>query len=194
MSPKRYQMVRRAAATQSTRLRILEATLQLHGERGVVATSHKDVARRADVSVGTVYHHFPTRDSIVQACGGLASELYPSPPRQSIDPRAPRAERIESLARELVAHYAAMPWMEMLRSERHDVPALDAGIAMREEAIVELVRRALGKSVSRKKVAVVTAVADPAVINRLLESGMSQRDAAKTLASIINGWLEGELT
>ena len=93
-----------------------------------------------------------------------------------------------------MAHYAAMPWMEMLRSERHDVPALEAGIAMREEAIAELVRRALGKSVSRKKVAVVTAIADPAVINRLLESGMSQREAAKTLASIINGWLEGAST
>ena len=194
MSPQKYQMIRRAAAAQSTRLRILEATLQLHGERGVVATSHKDVARRADVSVGTVYHHFPTIDSIVRACGRLAGELHPSPPLQSIDPRAPRAERIESLTREVVAHYAAMPWMEMLRSERHDVPALEAGIAMREEAIAALVRRALGKSARQKKVAVVTAIADPAVINRLLESGMSQREAARTLASIINGWLEGGST
>src|SRR5712692_4818072 len=125
MSPKQYRMVRRAAAAEDTRRRIAEATMQLHTEKGVVATSHKDVARRADVSVGTVYHHFPDRDSIVRACGVHVWERHPPPALNSIDPHAPRPSRIAALARELVAFYAAMPWMERIRSERHEVPALD---------------------------------------------------------------------
>jgi len=60
-----------------------------------------------------------------------------------------------------------------------------------EEAVEQLIRRALGKSATKKKVAIVAAIADMAVINRLFESGMSQDAIAKTLASILNAWLEG---
>jgi len=191
MAPRQYSLKSRAAAAQETRQRIVQATLQLHTEKGVVATSHKDIAARADVSVGTVYHHFPTRDAVVRACGAHVLELFPPRPVEAIDARAPRRRRIASLARELVALYVRMPWWEKLRSERQEVPALDVGMAMREEATRKLIRRALGRSANAKRTAVVEAVADPAVINHLLESGMSQNEAASTLASILNAWLEG---
>ena len=183
-------MEHRAEAAEATRRRIVEATLELHGERGVLATSHKDVAGRADVSVGTVYHHFPTLDAIVRACGTLVHDAHPLPPPASIDPRLPRAKRIDVLANELVAFYARMPWLEKLRTERHDVPALDAGLSRREEAIHQLIRRAVGRA-SIRKVRVIAAILDPAVISRLLHS-MSQKEAAKTLAAVVNFWLEGD--
>ena len=191
MSPKRYRMIQRAAQAESTRQKIVDATLQLHGERGAVATTHKDVARRADVSVGTVYHHFPTQEAIVHACGLRFHELNPPPPLDCIDPRAPRAERVAVLIRALVARYARMPGLERLRAERLEIEALDAGMRFGEEAVEQLIRRALGKSATKKKVAIVAAIADMAVINRLFESGMSQDAIAKTLASILNAWLEG---
>jgi AcrR family transcriptional regulator len=194
MSPKPYRMTQRAAAAESTRQRIVEATLELHGERGAVATSHKDVARRADVSVGTVYHHFPTQESIVHACGLRFHELNPPPPLECIDPRAPRSERVAALTRALVARYAGKPGLERLRAERREIEALDAGMRFGEEAVAQLIRRALGKGAGKKRVAIVAAIADMAVINRLLESGMSQPQIAKTLASIINAWLEGDRT
>ncbi len=84
-----------------------------------------------------------------------------------------------------------MPWWEKLRAERQEVPALDVGMAMREEATRKLIRAALGRLTNAKRTAVIEAVADPAVINHLLESGMSQNEAASTLASILNAWLEG---
>lgn len=163
--------------------------MALHTEQGVVATSHKDIAARADVSVGTVYHHFPSQDAIVRACGVHVRDLIPIPSADSIAARASRPERIVALARELVALYVRMPWFEKLRTERHEVPALDFGMSMREEGVRKLIRRAVGRS--EKRVAVVQAIADPAVINRLLESGMSQTEAASTLASVLNAWLEG---
>ena len=56
---------------EETRRRILEATLSLHAEKGILGTSWQDIARRADVSVGTVYKHFPSLDELVPACGEL---------------------------------------------------------------------------------------------------------------------------
>jgi AcrR family transcriptional regulator len=183
-------MQERAQATEATRRRIVEATLTLHAERGVLATSHSDVAKLADVGVGTVYHHFPTLDAIVRACGAHVRDLYPLPLPESIDLQAPRKQRIEALARELVAFYARMPWLEKLRSERHEVPALQAGLSAREEAIRGLIRRAAGR-ISARKLRVIAAILDVPVITRLTQS-MSQRDVAKALASVINSWLEGE--
>ena len=98
---------------------------------------------------------------------------------------------IESLASAIVALYARMPWLERLRTERHAVRALDIGIAMRENAIRQLIRRALGRSPSAKKVRIVESMLDTAVVNHLLDFGMDQDEAASTLASIVNAWLEG---
>ena len=71
MSPRRYDMTRRTEARNETRDRIVEATAKLHGERGVLGTSWQDIARQADVSVSTVYAHFPSLDELLPACGQL---------------------------------------------------------------------------------------------------------------------------
>jgi AcrR family transcriptional regulator len=184
-------MERRAEGAEDTRERILQATMALHTEQGVLGTSHKDIASRADVSVGTVYHHFPNVDSLVTACGAHVREVVPPPPPEAVNPRDPRSRRIESLARAVVGVYARMPWLERLRTERHAVPALDRGIAMREESVRNLIRRALGRSPTAKKVRIVESILDTAVVNHLLDFGMDQKEAASTLASIINAWLEG---
>src|SRR5260370_19161268 len=103
MAPRRYRMERRAEGAEETRQRIVQATMALHTAQGVLATSHKDIAARADVSVGTVYHHFPTVDSIVRACGAHVRDLHPLPAPETVNPRHPRRRRIESLARPGVA-------------------------------------------------------------------------------------------
>src|SRR5918996_524602 len=64
-------MDKRRATVEETRQRILEATLALHSEKGIFGTSWQDIAKRADVSVGTVYKHFPSLDELVPACGEL---------------------------------------------------------------------------------------------------------------------------
>src|SRR5215212_6260594 len=71
LNPRKYSMDKRRAATEQTRRRILEATLALHSENGIFGTSWQDIAKRADVSVGTVYKHFPSLDELVPACGEL---------------------------------------------------------------------------------------------------------------------------
>jgi AcrR family transcriptional regulator len=40
-------------------------------EQGIADTTVNQIARRADVSVGTVYHHFSSYDDVIRACGQL---------------------------------------------------------------------------------------------------------------------------
>jgi len=49
MAPRRYQMDRRAGAAEHTRRKIVEATYSLHAEKGVAATTFRDISTRADV-------------------------------------------------------------------------------------------------------------------------------------------------
>jgi AcrR family transcriptional regulator len=70
MTPRPYRLGRRAESAEETLRRIVRATYTLHCEQGVAATTMKQIARRADVSVGTVYHHFarpPWRSSRASA-------------------------------------------------------------------------------------------------------------------------------
>ena len=60
MAPRRYDFGKRAELKHQMRRRIVETTLELHGEKGVIATSMQDIADRADVALHTVYRYFPT--------------------------------------------------------------------------------------------------------------------------------------
>ncbi|MFN9952985.1 MAG: TetR/AcrR family transcriptional regulator, partial [bacterium] len=76
-----YRRKDRAKAQAETRERIIGATMQLHDEKGVAATSFLDVARRADLGVATVYRHFPTVGSLIAACGAhIWKEMDPPVP------------------------------------------------------------------------------------------------------------------
>ncbi len=51
---------------QRNRVRLLSAAREVFSERGLEG-SLEEVARRADVGIGTLYRHFPTRDSLIEA-------------------------------------------------------------------------------------------------------------------------------
>jgi AcrR family transcriptional regulator len=60
------------ADARRNREKVLEAARAVFAEQGVDAQMD-DVARRADVGVGTVYRHFPTKDALLTA---LTNELF----------------------------------------------------------------------------------------------------------------------
>jgi AcrR family transcriptional regulator len=109
MSPRKYDMTRRASAVAQTRRRIVDATLELHGERGISATSWDDIAARAGVGVGTVYRHFPSLDELIPACGEITRQVVALPDPESVaslfDGLDAPVERLERLVREAFAIY-----------------------------------------------------------------------------------------
>lgn len=53
--------------SRHTQARIMQATLGCILEKGIRATSTVDVARKAGVSRGALIHHYPTKESLMQA-------------------------------------------------------------------------------------------------------------------------------
>jgi AcrR family transcriptional regulator len=105
--PRKYSMERRSAIVDETRQRIIDATMALHDEKGILATSMQDIAARAGVALGTVYRHFPSLDDLVPACGGRKLELYP-PPTPDAFAGLDGKPRVQALYSALYSHYDAM--------------------------------------------------------------------------------------
>lgn len=74
-------MTRRRERIDTTRDRIVQAALDLHGEVGPAYTTISAVAERAGVERHTVYRHFPDLVSLFQACTehGMRTSMLPSP-------------------------------------------------------------------------------------------------------------------
>jgi AcrR family transcriptional regulator len=195
MSPRHYRMTRKKAATEETRLRIINATLKLHGQRGIFGTSWADIAREADVSVGTVYKYFPTLDELVPACGELLMVRVQPPQPDSIgsilgDATEP-GERLRRVAAALFSFYH--------RGGRH----LDADLRERElpavceweeflRGMVEgFVREALaGRSADDQLISRLSFLFDFPTYNAMRIRGMDIETAIATATEMAIAWLD----
>ena len=81
MKRRTYTQRRRAELQEATRLRIVEATVDLHRRVGPAATTISAVAEGAGVQRHTVYRHFPETEMLFRACAGhfLATNPPPQP-------------------------------------------------------------------------------------------------------------------
>jgi len=105
MAPRKYQLRKRSEAVEETRRRIIDATFELHNEKGVLATSMQDVAERSDVALRTVYNHYPTVDDLVEGCTKKVIALLAPPTPAIFSGLNTFEERMRQLVRELFAMY-----------------------------------------------------------------------------------------
>ena len=56
--------MRRNARSEQSRRQVLDAALHLFSHQGYRATTMRDIAKKAGVSTGNVYHHFPDKEAI----------------------------------------------------------------------------------------------------------------------------------
>ena len=56
----------RKQQAMETRIKILEIALDLFKEKGMNAVKITDICQAAGVSVGAFYHHFPSKESIIE--------------------------------------------------------------------------------------------------------------------------------
>ena len=143
MSPRRYRLERRAETAAETRRRLVDATFALHVEQGISATTMTDIAGRAGVSVGTVYHHFPTYQDAVAACTGHVDESLPLPTADIFTGVTSMHARVRRLVQEIFRFYQRLPAYERVRCERWGMPPLEAYAAREEDNRLALTREAL---------------------------------------------------
>jgi len=187
-----YNLGRRAEAAAETRQRLVEATAALHAERGISATSLRDIAERAGVSVGTAYHHFPTYLDAVRACGAHTAESSPLPPETIFDGVDDTGERVRILARELCAWYEREPWLERIRPERSFYPPVEEWMTRFERGIEQLAR--LAARCTDDEARTLAALLDAGVHSSLRRSGMPAGRVAGRMAEAAIAWLHSRST
>ena len=195
MAPRKYSMDKRRAAVQETRQRILEATLALHAENGIFGTSWQDIAKRADVSVGTVYKHFPSLDELVPACGDLMYAITRPPSLEDAPQIFAEAnsldERLGRLVEALFAFYErGAPYIETDFQERR-LPAVVEWEAYMRATVAGLVREALvSAGPDEYAVQSVSALLDFSTFKSFVDRDVPKERAAKVINECIICWIE----
>jgi AcrR family transcriptional regulator len=189
MKRRTYQLGRRAESADETRRRLVQATFELHGEQGIAATTMKQIADRAGVGVGTVYHHFATLDDTIMACGQMVMATYP-PPTEAIFAGVPTMkERLVRLTRALFEHLDQVAF-DTVRFDRDRLPTVRKFVDEELTHRIELTRSALAPfAIDRDQIRVAAALLDIGVYRALQGAGLSLDQAAETIADMIHARL-----
>lgn len=102
-----YTLKRRAEQQAQTRMKIVEAAVELHGTVGPANTSLSMVAERAGVQRNTLYAHFPDLRSLQMACSALSFERSPPPDAADWRGLADPAARLRHGLRAIYGWYQA---------------------------------------------------------------------------------------
>jgi AcrR family transcriptional regulator len=191
MTGREYRMRKRAEGLDATRERIVEAAAALHYRQGVAATSYIQIAERAGVGPATVYRHFPTLGSLVQACGAnVWDEIRPPMPEDAPAVFAGLADgkpRLERLVAELDAFYGrAAVWLGIGARDRDRVPELEEFLRQVEAGVEALVREAMGAGSPEAAIRLVTALADVSVWLSLKRLNAPPAEFRRTMVRLLD--------
>lgn len=182
-------MSNRARAREETRRRIVEATAELHAANGVLGTTWKQIAAEADVSVATVYAHFPSLDELLPACGSLVMERV-QPPRLEaaadlVGEDGDLEERLGRAARELFAFYdRGGPYIDVDVRERK-LPEMRSWEQHMLDLVAAFVREALSPAdAPPATVSSVCALLDHSTFKAFRVRGVAPEVAAGTVAQL----------
>jgi AcrR family transcriptional regulator len=151
MAPRPYNSAIRKDAEAETIRRIVAATIQLHAEKGTMATSHADIAERAGVSVPTVYKYFPTRNSLLPACMGEVSKAAPEIDPAEIMAAPDIGTRLHRLTQAVYDRYRYFnPWIRWTAVDAPFMPEIAEAATAGQQQLEMLVRAVLADSVAKK--------------------------------------------
>ena len=126
MAPRSYVLGKRAESAEATRARILDATVEIYRERGIPATTLKAVADRADVSRGSILHHFGSADGLFGAVLDSILDTLDLPDPAVLESMDDRDERVRRFVVDMVdfqdrtSHWWPIIEAEMQRPEARE--------------------------------------------------------------------------
>lgn len=144
MARRPYNSVVRKDAEAETLRRIVAATVQLHAEKGAMASSHADIAARANVSVPTVYKFFPTRNALLPACMAHVRKDAPAIDAAAILAAPDIDARLHLLVERVHARYRYFhPWFRWTAADARSLPELAEAIDAGQKQLEMLVKTVL---------------------------------------------------
>jgi AcrR family transcriptional regulator len=93
---RRYEKKVRATQEQATRMRIVDAAIDLHGTVGPARTTISAIAEQAGVRRATVYRHFPDERALMLGCSGTWAARNPPPDPSGWGARGHAARRLRA--------------------------------------------------------------------------------------------------
>jgi AcrR family transcriptional regulator len=180
-----------------TRERIIACALELHGARGIKATTWQEIAAGAGVPVETVETLFPTFDDLVRSCGQHFLESLRMPPpvraREVFAGVSSQQGRSRRLVETLFGVYErGSAGIAVGRRERTVSPAVSESMDELETSFDALVTEAMRPR--RADVASVTslrALTDFDVWRTLRDQGATAETAVDQASATVERWLEG---
>lgn len=177
------------------RERIVESALELHGTRGIEATTWAEIAEKAGVPVETVEALFPTLDDLARGCGEHFMESLRIPPQD----RAPEIfvrdasthDRVHRLVETLFGAYErGAEGIEAARRERN-IPAVEESVHALDATFDALVVEALRPvDAGTAEVTSLRALTDLEVWRTLRDQGASPEAAVDRASAAVERWLE----
>jgi AcrR family transcriptional regulator len=183
-----YTLKRRAEQQAETRLRIVQAAVDLHGSVGPALTSISMVAERAGVQRHTLYAHFPDERSLFLACSGLVFERDPMPDAEGWRAIKDRRERLRTGLRAIYGWYDRNADVAacVLRDGQYHALTKEI-IELRFGPYMAAYREVLGDKLGSKKLALLQLALSFFTWRTLVrESGLKQNAAVEAMVRAID--------
>ena len=185
---RKYELKKRAERQEETRLRIVEAAVELHRTKGPARTTFSDIAALAGVQRHTLYRYFPDERQMGLACSGHHFELNPPPDSAEWEGITDPGERLR------VGLGALYSWFErnedmfgcVLRDAEVD-PLIRELFDLRAAEPMEWIAGMLSSGLEQDKrlQAAFTLALDFHAWRRLRQSGLDAAEAADLMAGAV---------
>jgi AcrR family transcriptional regulator len=195
VTPRAYTQRRRAETAAATRESIVDAAVEVYREKGAAGATMKAIADRADVSRGTILHHFGDADGLLDAVMDRAVAELDMPDERILDGLDERDARIRRYVAAMVAFFRrSTPWWRVFESviERPGARAREAAYFA---DVGRLQAAALGPELAADA-ALQTAIGSalhPATMGSLLwqleQNGVPADEAARVVEDYVLGFI-----
>lgn len=146
-------MSRRDPLVRDTKQRILDAALEVFGERGVRGASVDDVAAAAGVTKGAVYYYFEHKDDLARDLQHVLWEQLAQDALAVYDADRPVVDNLLGCFEAFVTTIRAMPGARVFLREAWFSPTLDAAGRADHEDALGLVQALLEAGMDRGELA-----------------------------------------
>ena len=196
MAPRPYTLGRRAEAAAGTRRRVIDAAVELYRDRGVGETTVTAVAARADVSRGTVLHHFGDAEGLLAAVLDHALASLEVPDGRVLDGVTDPPARGRRFVEEMFRFYdRTSDWWRVLAGDRNELPsnpAIREATAQFESLVGAFLVAALGPLAADRVLTItVGTLVGPTTLYPLLGAGLTMAEATDVVGDLVASLIAG---
>jgi AcrR family transcriptional regulator len=195
MAPRTYTQDRRAATAAATRARIVDAAAELYQEQGVNQTTLHAIAKRADVSRGTILHHFGNTGGVLDAVAERLLLTLELPDDRMFQGAVDDEARLRAYVTAIITFFRrSAGWWAVFMTEM-DRPELKAREAAYYERMAELQATALGSLAGDREVNVVVgSLIHPGTIGGfqwvMEQAGFGPAESVDAIADVVVAYVE----